>query len=96
MAERIIIDADVLSNEITTLASIRAKAVTDPTTAMTSKGQTARVASGLGELFTELDTALNTLIDNTSAFLTNVMDGFVDADETAAAVLTRLEQEVGL
>lgn len=94
MAERITIDTDVLAQEISTLASVRAKTVTDPTVSLVSKGQTARVTSGLAALYTELDTALNTLIDNTSTFLINAMDGFVDVDEAAASVITRLEAEV--
>jgi len=96
MAERIVIDTDVLASEISTLGSVRSMTVTDQTPTMSSQGQTARVAAGLAALFMDLDAALNSLIDNTSAFLTNVMDGFVDADETAAAVVAQLDQEVGL
>ena len=96
MAERIVIDTDVLASEISTLGSVRSMTVTDQTPTMSSQGQTARVAAGLAALFMDLDAALNALIDNTSAFLTNVMDGFVDADETAAAVVAQLDQEVGL
>jgi hypothetical protein len=94
MAQRIVIDGAVLTQEIATLSGVRAQTVANTASELTSKGHTARVAGDLATLFTSVDEALNVLIDQTSAFLVNVQDGFADVDAAATAAATRLDNEV--
>jgi len=95
MSEAISIDGAVLDQEIATLGEIRAQTVVDTTGAPASVGYAARVMTQLGEVFTDLDAALNQLIDNTVSLLVNVQDGFADVDDQAAAAAQRLEEELG-
>ena len=96
MSGSITIDGTVLHNEISQLLIIRSMRVVDSSSILTSQGRVAQIANNLAALFMEVDASLNLLIDNTSEFLSNILDGFVDADEEAARVLAQLGNELGI
>lgn len=96
MSRRIKIDPTVLHDEIAALKRIRAhQGVTTPDQTLSSTGKTPRVAKQLAALFSDVDDALDLLIDHTTQFLTDVKDGFVEVDDKARAAAKRLGEELG-
>jgi len=91
--DEIKIDPQVLADEITFLRALSAsKLSTD--FGISGLGKTAEQAQVLLNSFLEIETSINSLIDNIIDFLVQAKSGFITVDEASAEILSGLLKEI--